>query len=123
MKAHRLIVRALLLISLLSPLGLRAFGSRISSPSCQVLTNSARHQHQRQIARSSVDVVLAAPAHRSPAQRIHRLRGKRINLDRSFVLPPASAPIAKPPSSIITLEARTPNGPNPTRGPPFHLSL
>ncbi|MBS1803814.1 MAG: hypothetical protein JST28_10640 [Acidobacteria bacterium] len=117
MKARCLIVRALLLISLLAPFGHRAFGSRISSPSCRILKRSYETRNH-QIDRTSLDVVLAAPAHRAPAQRMHRLRGKRINLDPSFVLPPAPSLVAEPVSLLITLHTQDLNGPNPSRGPP-----
>src|SRR5947208_10530669 len=96
MKAHRTIVRALLLISLLSPLGFQAFCSRISSPSCRIEKYSATHRNHRHIARSSLDDVLAAPAHRSPANRMHRHRGKRINIHTALLLPSVVSPIAAP---------------------------
>jgi hypothetical protein len=123
MKARRLIVRALLLISLLSPLGLHAFSSRISTRSCGTVKLSAEPDRPRQVAKSSLYAVLAAPAHRSPARRVqHRLRGKRINLDTSFILPPAPSPVASPPSPTISLNTQHQNGPNPSRGPPALLS-
>jgi len=117
-------VRVLLLISLLSPLGLRALSSRISTPSCETAKYSVEQHQDRQVAKSTLDAVLAAPAHRSPAQRIHyRLRGKRINLDRSFVLPPAPSPIAPPSSTKTSLHTQDQNGPNPPRGPPALFSF
>ena len=121
MKAHRQIVRALLLISLLAPFGLRAFGSRVSSPSCRVLERSGG-THHHQLTRTALDVVLAAPAHRSPAQRMHRLRGKRINLNTSLVLPPATSPIAESSPLSVTPHTQDLNGPNPSRGPPARHS-
>src|SRR3569833_516508 len=110
MKARPLMVRVLLLISLLSPLGLRASSSRISTPSCMTAKYSVGQHQDRQDAKSSLDAVLAAPAHRSPAQRTHhRLRGKRINLVASFVLPPAPSPIASPSSTKTCLDTQDQN--------------
>jgi len=119
MNSRRLIVRALLLISLLSPFSLRAFGSRASSPSCQVPASAVQRAHHNRIAGSSFDTVLASSRHRSPAQRMHRLRGKRIHLDQPLVFAPTRTVIATETSSPVTLCTQNLGGPNPPRGPPL----
>jgi hypothetical protein len=78
--------------------------------------------HQNQLGSFSLNEVLAAPPHRSPAHRTHRLRGKRISVDTSFILVPARTSIKKQSSSTVTLHLRDLDGPNPSRGPPA-LSL
>jgi len=118
MKAFRLTFRALLLISLLSPFGLRAFGSRIGTPSCHVPTPASAEDHQDRAGSFSLDSVLAVPPHRSPAHRTHRLRGKRISVDTSFVLVPTLPPLTRQSFSAVTLHIRDLDGPNPSRGPP-----
>jgi hypothetical protein len=120
MKVHRLIVRTLLLISLLST---TAFGSRISAPSCPALRHDTGNRHHHQMSKRPLDVVLAAPAHRPPANRMHRLRGKRINLDTALVLPPALTLQATLSASTITLDIDSLSGPNPPRGPPALSSI
>jgi hypothetical protein len=122
MKAHSSIIRALLLILLLSPVGLRAFGSRISMPSCRVAAHAPNTHRPNQVAKSSLRAVLTASAHRSPAQRIHRPRGKKINIDPALVPAFTTSAIAPKISSTNGLGMQELNGPNPPRGPPL-LSL
>ena len=122
MKAHRLIIRALILIPLLSMLGPRVFGSRISPPSCRVISHISAPAGNRHLSRSPLDTVLAAPARRIPTHRMHRLRGKRIHLDTALVLPPASRAQNTPSAPIISLDIQNLAGPNPPRGPPAPLS-
>ena len=118
MKANRIFVRALLLISLLCPLSLRASGSSASSPSCRVPKHSIQQGSSRRAAKSSPGAVLTASIQRPPAQRLHRHRGKRVHLDSALALAPTRKTIAEAPVSAIALHAQTYIGPNPPRGPP-----
>lgn len=119
MKARSLIVRALLLTLLLSPLGLRAFGSSISVHSCRVPSHRPKqHQPVKQAGGSSHQALLAAFGHRQQSQRIHRLRGKRINIDSGFVPASDTVIVAAVSSSASRPLIQEIAGPNPPRGPP-----
>ena len=123
MKAQRPIVKALLLllILLLSSIGMRAFGSGISVPSCRVATHvSKRHEHNQP--GNSRRVMLRTGSHHSPAQRTHRLRGKKINIDTAFSVASRTSSITTLSMSKAKALIQEPGGPNPPRGPPL-LSL
>jgi len=118
MKPHRMISRVLLLILLLSPIAPRAFGNRISAPSCHILTRLSK-QARTHRADSSFHRVLITIGHRSPTQRIHRLRGKRINLGTAYVPFCAASLVPKEATLRTALPIQERSGPNSPRAPPL----
>jgi hypothetical protein len=106
MKTRWSIAGALLFALVLAPSALRASARPIGSSSCHV--SKARFHSDSAAERTRenlVQLVASAPSHHTPAPRLHRIRGKKINvLDASSEL------------QII-------DGPNPSRGPPSLLSL
>lgn len=118
MKTTRIMVRTLLLIWLICPSGLRAFGSRVGSHSCRIPSHVSSPARHRSAGRSNRTASLTTTAERAPTQRLHRVRGKRVHLDASLLLTHKQRPIGTLPFSAITLHAQNLNGPNPPRGPP-----
>lgn len=123
MKARRFIFRVLLLALLLSPSGIRAFGSRLSAPSCRIPTRHLHGGHSKAQAEVQHHLAVALPSRHSPTTRLHRNRGKKLNIQRDF----AAAPLLSVRNGhlfagVIDCQQEL-AGPNPSRGPPSHLLL
>jgi hypothetical protein len=124
MKTRSLIVRTLLLIVLLSPLGLRAFGSRVSASSSELNGQRLQAAHGEELTVGAMHrPVLSFPGRRSPAQRLHKIRGKRINVDTALIPTPEPCAVARLPFSNVLLTQKELDCPNPPRGPPTLFSL
>ena len=124
MKTRNFIVRALLLALLLSPSGLRAFGSRVSLSSCHVRKPHApARRNEGRASAVAHQLVVSLPGHRSPAQRQHRNRGKRISAGTTFVPATGLVAVIRLPLSNKAICQQELDGPNPSRGPPALLPL
>lgn len=124
MKTRSLIIKVLLLTMVLSPSGLRAFASRVSLSSCRVRTlhNATVPSKDRTIL-AAHRLVLSIPGYRSPAQRIHRIRGHKINVEAELVPTPSFFVVGRLPFSEMAVSHQELDGPNPSRGPPNLLFL
>lgn len=124
MKARSFIVSALLFAIVLAPSALRASVSHLGEPSCRVAKPQLRASHVRaRTCRTLSQLVASSPGHHAPAPRLHRIRGKRIGIQRSLL--PASGSYT--PTLFALSDAKIGrqelDGPNPSRGPPSSLSL
>jgi hypothetical protein len=125
MNARSFIVRALLFALVLTPSAMRMSARQLGVPSCRVAKSQSHVSPASEtISGGSLDQLLAfTPRHHAPAPRLHRIRGKKINAERGFVL----APPRNTSTHCILAEARVlqqeMGGPNPSRGPPSQNSL
>lgn len=125
MKTRGLIVRTLLLALLLSPSSaLRAFGSRMLASSWQPQKQQLQAEPTAEGMAGAVNLsVVSVPGHRAPAQRLHKSRGKRINIDSALLPAPGSSAIDRLLFSDMAMVQKELDCPNPPRGPPTLLSL
>lgn len=124
MKARSFIVRALLFAVVLAPSAIRTYARQLGVPSCRV-AKSQSHPSRAKVATSSSlnQFVAFMPGHHAPAPRLHRIRGKKIIIERGLEqTPPKYASthflISDAPSGQQEMD-----GPNPSRGPPSQFSL
>ena len=144
-KAHNLIFRALLLATVLAPSALWAlcgqvgvhsrlvghpqFGpgraTRVAGPTTLagpvVLQGSAARLSRTGL---STDRLLSSmPRHHAPSPRFHRIRGKKISLQRAIA--PTRRCHARESflPSLVSVMQQVADGPNPSRGPPSQLFL
>jgi hypothetical protein len=68
-------------------------------------------------------LVVSVPGYGSPAQRIHRGRGHRINVETAFTPVPSLTAVGRLPFSNMAVSQQELDGPNPSRGPPNEISL
>jgi hypothetical protein len=124
MKARSLILRALLFAVVLAPSALRASARPLGAPSCTVMKPQMRAGLVGVKAVRTPDRLVAAkPGHHGPAPRLHRIRGKKINIQSGFVSAPrcyARTVFLFSAESFIQPDM---GGPNPSRGPPSQFSL
>jgi hypothetical protein len=113
MKARFHIVGALLFAFLFAPSAQRLWGSPLSASPCH---DRKPLIHSR--GRVPSNLTLSRTAHQHPATRMHRIRGKKINVQDpvpaaslSCVSLASSAPAPSPVPHDL-------DGPNPSRGPP-----
>src|SRR5215469_8253404 len=87
MKARRFTLRALLFALLLSPSSLLALARPFGAPSCELPKARFRVSHSARKTRTAPPELLAAlPSGQRPAPRMHRIRGKKVSVEREFVL-------------------------------------
>ena len=124
MKARSLILRALLFAVVLAPSALRASARPVGAPSCTVLKSQLRAASAgAKAVRTPDQWVAGVPGHHGPAPRLHRIRGKKISVQRGFAS--ASRCYAR---AVFLFSAESfvqpdMGGPNPSRGPPSQFSL
>lgn len=118
MKARWIILRALLLALVVSPSALRAMPRLLSVPSCQNAKSQIRANHARQKHKTGLEVAYSQPGHHRPAQRMHRIRGKKIGIERGFIAGQGSSARNRYVFSVSRARLQDPDGPNPSRGPP-----
>ena len=124
MKARSLILRALLFAVVLAPSALRASARPLSAPSCTVLKPQVRAGSVRVNAVRTPDQLVAAmPGHHGPAPRLHRIRGKKISMQRGFASAPRCYARTVFLFSAESFAEQEMGGPNPSRGPPSQFSL
>ncbi len=122
MKARSFIVRALLSALVLVPFAMRTSAKPLGALSCHV--TKPQFRTVRAGGHRALDQLVASmPGHHAPAPRLHRIRGKKISIQRGLVQMPRSFT----PTHFLVLDARVGqhdmDGPNPSRGPPSQFSL
>ena len=124
MKARRFIFQALLFALLLSPSSLLALPRPFGAPSCELPKAQFRVNHSARKTRTAPPELLAAlPSDQRPAPRMHRIRGKKVSVEREFVLDLFHSEESRYQFTFSTVERQDSDGPNPPRGPPSKLSL
>jgi hypothetical protein len=124
MKTRWSIAGALLFALVWAPSALRASAKPMAVSSCHV-SKSRFHSNNagKRTRENLVQLVASAPSHHTPAPRMHRIRGKKINVQGSTIL--ALRCFAA--SRYLVLDASSDlqniDGPNPSRGPPSQFSL
>lgn len=124
MKIRWSIAGALLFALVLGPCALQASARPAAASSCHLAKAQLRiNQPGSRTAGAAIQLVASVPGHQAPAPRLHRNRGKKINIDGSVI--PALQPVAAtcyltPGTSFVPQD---PDGPNPSRGPPSQFSL
>jgi hypothetical protein len=124
MKTRWSIAGALLFALVLAPSALRASARPIGSSSCHV--SKARFHSDSAAKRTRenlVQLVASAPSHHTPAPRLHRIRGKKINVQGSTILALRCFAASRYLVQDASSELQIIDGPNPSRGPPSQLSL
>jgi hypothetical protein len=117
MKARWVIFGVFLLAVAVSPAAMRAvpLAPAFTSPPTtkfEIHTNYARHKHQ-----SLRKVISSLPGHR-PATRLHRIRGKKLSIERAMLKAQGSSTPSRYVFSIAQVRPQNSDGPNPSRGPP-----
>ena len=124
MKTRWSIAGALLFALVLGPFALRASARPMAASSCDQAKSQLRiNPPGSRTGGTLIQLVASVPGHQAPTPRLHRNRGKKINIDGSAI--PALQPVAAtcylaPGTSFVQLD---PDGPNPSRGPPSQFSL
>ncbi len=124
MKNRWSIAAALLFALMLAPTALRASTAPMRAPSCHV-SKAQFHSDRpgRLTGRSLVQLLASRPGQHTPAPRLHRTRGKKINIQGSTILAlqcfTATRFVAADASSGLQII----DGPNPSRGPPSQHPL
>ena len=124
MKARSFVVRVLLLALVLAPSAIRASARQLGAPSCRVAkSKSPASRVGGRTSGSLIQLVASTPGHHAPAPRLHRFRGKKLNIERGLV----STPRRITSTHFLVSDARVSqmelDGPNPSRGPPSQFSL
>ena len=124
MKTRAFFVGALLFAMVLAPSALRASARPLGASSCQ-LPKTQLHNRSFKAQRGHTSGVLLAslPGHHRPAPRLHRIRGKKIGIQRIFALTPRSDARANFLFSFASVIQQDLDGPNPSRGPPSQFTL
>ena len=124
MKAPSFIVRVMLFAVVLAPFALRASARPMGAPSCRIAKPHFRASHgSGQTDRSLDQLVAFLPGHHAPAPRLHRIRGKKISIERGLAPPP---PCSTPMYFLVSdtyAGQQDMDGPNPSRGPPSEICL
>jgi hypothetical protein len=122
MKVRWITFGALLLALFVSPSAARASMRSLGVSTCQTpkpLIGSI----YRGNAQAPSRVAFSIPGHQHPAPRLHRIRGKRINMQPGFTIAqgcPGKSCYVFAGDSARLQDAK---GPNPSRGPPAQISL
>lgn len=113
---------ALLLALVVSPSAARAMTHSLSGYACQPSTPQigSGYRHGQ---RSPWNIADSFPGHNRPVPRLHRIRGKKISIERGFAVAQARAAQGRYLFSISPTRQQNPDGPNPSRGPPSPTAL
>lgn len=124
MKARSFILRALLIAVVLAPFALPATARPLGAHSCRVPKAQFRTAPEViQAPRPTEQLVASIPGHRGPTTRLHRIRGKKINIERGFASAPRCFARTRFLLSAVSLMQQELGSPNPSRGPPSLISL
>lgn len=126
MKARSFILRALLFAVVLAPFALRATAKPLGAHSCKVPNPQLRTAPvvlETAAGRAPEQLYASAPAQNRPATRHHRIRGKKISVEREFTSAPRVFARTSFIFSAVTFLQQDTDGPNPSRGPPSQISL
>ena len=117
MKARWIIFGALLLALVVSAPAMRAMPRALRVSPCQASKSQTPANHAAGKVKPLREVTYSLPVHK-PATRLHRIRGKKLSIERGFMRAQGSSA----PSGYVFSIAREPqqdsDGPNPSRGPP-----
>jgi hypothetical protein len=124
MKARSFIVRALLFALVLAPSAMRMSAKQLGVPSCRVAKSHSHASRAGVKTGGSLDQLVAfTPGRHAPSPRLHRIRGKKISIERG----PVATPRRHTPTHFLIADARVGqqemDGPNPSRGPPSQFFL
>lgn len=118
MKVRWIILRALLLVLVVSPSAMRAMPRQLSIHACRTAKSHIRTTYNRQRHTVPQEVAYSQPGHNRPEPRMHRIRGKKVSIQRGFATAQAGSAPARYVLSISQALLQNPDGPNPSRGPP-----
>lgn len=124
MKARSFILRALLVAVVLAPFALRATARPLGAPSCRVSQLQFRDTPAVMQATGATEQLVASmPGHHGPTTRLHRIRGKKISIERGFTSAPRCLARTNVLFSAVSFIQQDIECPNPSRGPPSLVSL
>jgi hypothetical protein len=123
MKTRWSIAGALLFALVLAPSALRASAKPMAVSSCQVSKTQFHANSAGKRTGGNLVQLASAPSHHTPAPRLHRIRGKKINVQGSTILALRCFAASRYLVQDASSELQIIDGPNPSRGPPSQLSL
>ena len=124
MNARAFFVRALLLAVVLAPSAMRASVRPLGASLCRVPKPQLPAGSFKGHAGHTPDELVGwLPNHHGPTPRLHRIRGKKISIQRAFALAPRCYTRTSFLFSFASAVQQDMDGPNPSRGPPSQLSL
>lgn len=118
------IAGTLLFVLALAPFAMLASARPMGASSCH-LADPRSHSNiaGKRKGGNLVQLVASRPGHHTPAPRLHRIRGKRINVQGNAILALQCFTTIRVVVQEATSGLRIMDGPNPSRGPPSQLSL
>jgi hypothetical protein len=124
MKARSFIVRALLFALVLAPAAMRVSAKPLGAPSSRV-ANPRPQAIDGRVQTSRILDQFASSRRRphAPAPRLHRIHGKKINLQTGAALASQSCALTHVLIADVRVRQQDMGGPNPSRGPPSQFSL
>jgi hypothetical protein len=124
MKARSFIVRALLFALVLAPAAMRVSAKPLGAPSSRV-ANPRPQAIDGRVQTSRILDQFASSRRRphAPAPRLHRIHGKKINLQTGVALASQSCALTHVLIADARVRQQDMGGPNPSRGPPSQFSL
>ena len=124
MKTRWSIAGVLLFALVLAPTALRASARTKGAPSCHVAMGQFHSVDEgKRTGVSLVQLVASRRGQHSPAPRLHRIRGKKINVQGSTILALQGIAATRFLVPDISSGLQSIDGPNPSRGPPSQFSL
>ena len=124
MKARSFIVRALLFAVVLVPAAMRMGAKPLGAPLCRVANPQLLAIDAGGQTGWALDQFLASKrSHRAPATRLHRIHGKKINLQTGMAPEPLGCALIHILIADADVDQQDMGGPNPSRGPPSQFSL
>jgi hypothetical protein len=121
MMTRRFVTRILLLALLLAPSGLRAFSSDLAASSCRLQNPIRARATGKSALRLPNRLVVSTKTHRDQMQRMHRIRGKRLNAETPILSASVLNVVGPLQCLKLSAPARESTSPNPSRGPPSLL--
>jgi hypothetical protein len=124
MKARSFIVRALLFALVLVPAAMRVSAKQLGAPSCRVANPRLQAiDAAGQTGRILDQFESSRQRPHAPAPRLHRIHGKKINLQTGAALASQSCALTHVLIADARVNQQDMGGPNPSRGPPSQFSL
>jgi hypothetical protein len=124
MKARSFIVRALLFALVLAPAAMRVSAKPLRAPSCRVANPRLQAMDGRlQTGRILDQFASSRQRPHVPAPRLHRIHGKKINLQTGMALASESCTLTHVLIADAHVRRQNMGGPNPSRGPPSQFFL
>jgi hypothetical protein len=124
MKSRWSIAIALLFALLLAPSAMRASVRPMGSTSCQVAKGQFHvNSIGRQAGGNLAQILASKPGQHTPAPRLHRNRGKKINIEGTAIPSLQCVAATRRQTSCMSFVQENSDGPNPSRGPPSQFSV